>query len=214
MTTHLIDEFAKRASQTVIASPSTPAPPRSPTSISATSTAEAALGGHRQDGCVFCSIVAGEEQAHTVYEDEHAIAFLDILPIRPGHLLLLPKKHYARITDLPDDLCAHLGRVLPRLSRALGRALEQPDFNLVSNQGYAQVVPHLHFHLVPAPRFDASPSSSSTSPTTTSSQSRSPAKRALLPLAGREELDDAEAEKTVRRIREELAKEGVLRAKL
>lgn len=63
----------------------------------------------------------------------------DILPIRPGHLLVIPKLHYARVSHLPDEVSANLGRVLPRISRAMCRALDQPDYNIVSNQGYAQV---------------------------------------------------------------------------
>ncbi|MFH1456976.1 MAG: HIT domain-containing protein, partial [Patescibacteria group bacterium] len=53
--------------------------------------------------CIFCKIVKGEIPADKVYEDENVLAFLDITPINPGHVLLIPKKHYENLYDLPDE---------------------------------------------------------------------------------------------------------------
>ncbi|TNY20352.1 HIT-like domain-containing protein [Rhodotorula diobovata] len=214
MTSHLIDRFATRADEHA-ALASSSSPPLGTTSagnLSQPSTSSTSRPGTPDPSCAFCAIVAGEEPAHLVYDDEHAVAFLDILPIRRGHLLLIPKRHYERIPHLPDDLSSHLGRVLPKLCRALCRATGQPDLNLVSNQGYAQVVPHAHFHLVPAPVL-ASSSSSSSSPSSSSPSSVAGAagpttSRRVRRLLGREELDDAEGETLVARIRDELRKEA------
>ena len=54
-------------------------------------------GQQAEEGCTFCDILAGKLEAFTVYEDEHTLAFLDILPIRDGHCLVIPKLHYARV---------------------------------------------------------------------------------------------------------------------
>ncbi|GAA5960111.1 hypothetical protein JCM3765_002473 [Sporobolomyces pararoseus] len=199
MTSHYIDTFAKRAA----ASTTSPAhsKPRSSSPLgkaASSSTGTSEVAGVREEGCTFCEIVAGDQEAFKVYEDEHVLAFLDILPIRRGHLLVVPKQHYERVSYLPDEISAEIGRVLPRISRALCRAVDQPDFNIVSNQGYAQVVPHVHYHLVPAPDLNNSPPPSST-------------KRLL--FSSRTELDDQEAEKLVKRIREELEKEMEQRVK-
>ena len=101
--------------------------------------------------CIFCKIVAGELPSARVYEDETKLAFMDIGPVQPGHTLLIPKKHYERFTDLPDDLAADLARVLPRLSRAVAGAADADGFNLLQMNGACagQVVPHVHIHIIP-----------------------------------------------------------------
>ncbi|KWU42413.1 HIT-like protein [Rhodotorula sp. JG-1b] len=198
MTSHFIDRFARRAqdinTQQQPSSSSSSGAPLGPTSAATSSREQVEqreLAGDRDDDCIFCAIVAHEEPARTVYEDEHCVAFFDIYPIRPGHTLLIPKRHYERVPHLPDDLSAHLGRTMPRLCRALGRAMEQPDMNIVSNQGYAQVVPHIHFHLVPAPR-----------------RAGHSTRRGGLAFQNREELDDETADLLAQKIRDELAKEA------
>ncbi|GAA5988280.1 hypothetical protein JCM5350_002841 [Sporobolomyces pararoseus] len=200
MTSHYIDLFSKRAAATSTSPSPSPSNSSSPLGNSETpsSTGTSKLPGAREEECTFCEIVAGEQEAYKVYEDEHVLAFLDILPIRSGHLLVVPKQHYERVSNLSDEISAEIGRALPRVSRALCRAVDQPDFNIVSNQGYAQVVPHVHYHLVPAPRLNDSPPPSST-------------KRLL--FSSRTELEDQDAEKLVRRIREELKKEMDLKEK-
>ena len=101
--------------------------------------------------CIFCGIVAGEIPSCRVYEDESALAFMDIGPIRPGHVLLIPKVHYERVTDLPEALAGHLGGLLPRLARAVVAAAGADGFNLHQTNGACsgQVVPHVHFHVIP-----------------------------------------------------------------
>ena len=101
--------------------------------------------------CIFCKILAGEIPSSRVYEDDRAMAFMDIGPIQPGHVLLIPKAHHERVTDLPDDLAAHLGGLLPRLARAVVAATEADGFNIHQTNGACsgQVVPHVHFHIIP-----------------------------------------------------------------
>ena len=101
--------------------------------------------------CIFCKIVAGEIPSTRVYEDETKIAFMDIGPVQPGHTLLIPRAHYERFTDLPDDLAADLAGVLPRLARAVVKAAAADGFNLFQTNGACsgQVVPHVHIHIIP-----------------------------------------------------------------
>lgn len=102
--------------------------------------------------CVFCEIVAGRAPAHTVYEDERTMAFLDIFPISKGHTLVIPKRHVDRITDLREDEYADLFRSLAILCRRTERL--SSDYNVAVNQGRlaGQIVFHLHFHVIP--RYD------------------------------------------------------------
>jgi histidine triad (HIT) family protein len=99
--------------------------------------------------CLFCRIVSGEARADRVYEDEHAVAFRDINPASPTHVLVVPRKHVASLADLaPEDdaLVGHLVRVAARVARADGRN----DFRLAVNNGAGagQSVFHLHFHVL------------------------------------------------------------------
>ncbi len=101
--------------------------------------------------CVFCKIVAGEMPAKIVYESETALAFLDIGPVAQGHLLVIPKDHYSRLSDMPAEACATLAADLPGLARAVLTVTGASAFNLLQNNGRVagQVVEHVHFHLIP-----------------------------------------------------------------
>jgi histidine triad (HIT) family protein len=100
---------------------------------------------------VFDRILSGEIPCHRVYEDEHVLAFLDIGPLAPGHTLVIPKERAARLHELSDEAAAALGRVLPRLCRAIVAATGCPDYNVLQNNGAAahQAVFHVHFHVIP-----------------------------------------------------------------
>ncbi|KAI1382961.1 HIT-like protein [Hypoxylon trugodes] len=86
------------------------------------------------------------------------IAFLDIMPLSPGHLLLCPRAHRPKLTDVTPDEASSLGAYLRILSAALVRATGVPDWNVVQNNGAAaaQVVGHVHYHLIPRPEIRAS----------------------------------------------------------
>ena len=100
---------------------------------------------------IFTRIIAGEIPCHRVYEDDKVLAFLDIGPLSPGHTLVIPKEPAETLDQLSDDAAAALGRVLPRLSRAVLRATGAQDFNVLQNNGAAahQAVGHVHFHIIP-----------------------------------------------------------------
>lgn len=103
------------------------------------------------DQCIFCRIIGGEEMVSVVYEDEQAIAFLDIQPVSQGHTLVVSKEHYATVFDLPDDVLAHCMTVAKRLARGLQNAVGASAVNLFSANGAAggQDILHFHLHLIP-----------------------------------------------------------------
>ena len=86
---------------------------------------------------IFTRILAGDIPCHRVYEDSKVLAFLDTGPLSTGHTLLIPKEPAETLDQLSDDSAAALGRVLPRLSRAVLRATGARDFNVLQNNGAA-----------------------------------------------------------------------------
>jgi histidine triad (HIT) family protein len=100
---------------------------------------------------IFDRILRGEIPSYKVYEDEHVFAFLDVNPISKGHTLVVPKVSKAYLHELSDDSAAAIGRVLPRLSRAVMKATGATAYNVLQNNGSAahQAVLHVHFHIIP-----------------------------------------------------------------
>ncbi|MEZ4399692.1 MAG: HIT family protein [Kofleriaceae bacterium] len=103
---------------------------------------------------IFARILRGELPCHKVYEDEHVLAFLDIFPLSRGHTLVIPKEPAATLDQLSDASAAAVGRVLPRLARAVLRVSGATAYNVLQNNGALahQAVFHVHFHIIP--RFD------------------------------------------------------------
>jgi histidine triad (HIT) family protein len=99
--------------------------------------------------CRFCQIVAGDESAHVVFEDEVSIAFLDNRPLFHGHSLLVPREHHETLADLPDALVGPLFANARLLSVAIPKAMEKPGSFVALNNVVSQSVPHLHVHVVP-----------------------------------------------------------------
>jgi histidine triad (HIT) family protein len=99
--------------------------------------------------CRFCQIVAGDESAQVVFEDERTIAFLDNRPLFPGHSLLVPRDHYETLADLPDELVGPLFAKARLLSVAIPKAMRKPGSFVALNNVVSQSVPHLHIHVVP-----------------------------------------------------------------
>lgn len=99
--------------------------------------------------CRFCQIVAGDESAHVVFEDEDSIAFLDNRPLFHGHSLLVPRRHHETLADLPDELVGPLFVNARLLSVAVPRAMGKPGSFVALNNVVSQSVPHLHVHVVP-----------------------------------------------------------------
>jgi histidine triad (HIT) family protein len=100
---------------------------------------------------IFGKILRGEIPCHRIYEDDKVLAFLDVNPIARGHLLVIPKEPAATIDQLSDDSSAAIGRVLPRLARAMLAATGATAFNVLQNNGVEahQAVHHVHFHIIP-----------------------------------------------------------------
>ena len=100
---------------------------------------------------IFSRIIAGDIPCHRVYEDAHVIAFLDIGPVSRGHLLVVPKEVKAQLHELSDESAAAIGRVLPRLARAVLAATGATAYNILQNNGALahQAVMHVHFHIIP-----------------------------------------------------------------
>ncbi len=104
---------------------------------------------------IFSKIIRGEIPCHRVYEDAQVLAFLDINPIATGHTLVVPKEPAATLDTLSDDSASAVGRVLPRIARAVLTATGARAFNVLQNNGEAahQAVMHVHFHIIP--KFEA-----------------------------------------------------------
>ncbi len=100
---------------------------------------------------IFDRIIDGSIPCHKVYEDAHVLAFLDIGPLSLGHTLVIPKERVAHLHELSDAAAAALGRVLPRICRAVLRATGATAYNVLQNNGKAahQEVMHVHFHIIP-----------------------------------------------------------------
>lgn len=100
---------------------------------------------------IFSKILRGEIPCHKVYEDNHVLAFLDIMPLSKGHLLVIPKEPAETIDQLSDESAAAIGRVLPRLARAVLKVSGATAYNVLQNNGPAahQAVFHVHFHIIP-----------------------------------------------------------------
>jgi len=103
--------------------------------------------------CIFCRIVRGEIPSKKVYEDDEILAFNDIAPARPVHILLIPKRHIESLAHVTDADAPLLGRMLT-LANRLATEQGSPDgFRIISNTGRIghQEVPHLHIHIVGGP---------------------------------------------------------------
>jgi diadenosine tetraphosphate (Ap4A) HIT family hydrolase len=102
--------------------------------------------------CLFCDIVAHKALASIIYEDDKAMIFLDLFPIREGHALVIPKCHESHVERLDNDVASHLFLLARRLVRAQRLAGIRADaHNLLINNGKAanQHVPHVHLHVIP-----------------------------------------------------------------
>jgi histidine triad (HIT) family protein len=100
---------------------------------------------------VFSKILRGEIPCHRVYEDDKVLAFLDVNPISRGHTLVIPKESAETLDQLSDESSAAIGRVLPKLARAVLAATNTKTFNVLQNNGADahQAVLHVHFHIIP-----------------------------------------------------------------
>lgn len=101
---------------------------------------------------VFAKILRGEMPAFKVHEDEHVLAFMDIMPQADGHVLVIPKVAAVTLFDLPAEAAAHTIEAIQKIARGVNAAMGVGGVVLVQSNGEAvgQVIPHVHFHLIPS----------------------------------------------------------------
>jgi len=106
--------------------------------------------------CLFCKIVAGEIPATKIYEDEFTLAFLDIVPVNPGHTLVIPKKHYENIFAAPEETLVQMMKTIKKVAHGIKDGLHIDDMNIGMNNGThsGQTVYHAHIHLMPRKQGD------------------------------------------------------------
>jgi len=107
-----------------------------------------------EENCLFCRIVSGDLASVIVFEDEDTLAFLDHRPLFPGHTLLVPRKHFETLVDLPAAQVGPLFKNAQLLSRAVESAMEAEGSFVAINNRVSQSVPHLHVHIVPRRKKD------------------------------------------------------------
>jgi len=100
---------------------------------------------------IFTKIIRREIPTEIIYEDDDFMAILDILPVNPGHILLMPKHSYKNIFDMPEDILKKVGPLLKTMALAQKEALEADGVNIGLNNEKAagQVIFHAHFHIMP-----------------------------------------------------------------
>ena len=102
--------------------------------------------------CPFCAIGAGTARASFVYTDDEVLAFMDIRPVSPGHVLIVPREHFASFSDVPPAIAAHMFLVAQRLADAVRRSgvrCEGILLTLADGAAAGQEVPHCHLHVIP-----------------------------------------------------------------
>ena len=101
--------------------------------------------------CVFCKIAQGEIPADKIYEDKNFLAFLDIKPNNPGHALIIPKKHYENLYEMPDEVLSAIAPLIKKLAIAIKKGTGADGINIgMNNESSAgQIVQHAHFHIIP-----------------------------------------------------------------
>lgn len=108
------------------------------------------------ENCTFCKIISKELPSEIVFEDSDALVILDINPVNPGHLLVMPKAHHEDFLSTPDELVAKLMLTAKRMAGFMMSAVDASAFNIGINNGHdaGQAVAHLHIHVMPRQHMD------------------------------------------------------------
>jgi histidine triad (HIT) family protein len=103
------------------------------------------------DDCIFCKIISKKAGAVIVFEDEHSLAFLDIHPLNPGHTLVIPKKHYQSMVEMPPEEVGRVFVSVAKVMRGVRKAANADGINIGQSNGRAasQEVFHMHVHVIP-----------------------------------------------------------------
>jgi len=102
--------------------------------------------------CIICQLVNEKIEVTKVYEDDLVVAVMDIQPINPGHLFISPKKHFELVSELGEELAAHIFKIAIRLDDVLrksGLKCEGVNFFLADGEAAMQEIPHVHLHIIP-----------------------------------------------------------------
>ena len=101
--------------------------------------------------CIFCQIGLGKIPAKVVYQDSNVLAFLDINPSNKGHVLVIPKKHFTDLVEIPEHELKPFMAAVKRVAEGVLKSTKAEGFNIIVNNSKAagQVIPHLHFHVIP-----------------------------------------------------------------
>ena len=104
--------------------------------------------------CVFCEIIAGRSKAEIVLDEEKLMAFLDVRPVFPGHVPVVPKQHHETLLDLPNEMLDPIFGATKRIAAAIEKGLGADGSWVAINNRVSQTVPHLHVHVVPRRKGD------------------------------------------------------------
>jgi histidine triad (HIT) family protein len=106
---------------------------------------------NKKEDCIFCNIAQGKIPCDKIYEEDNFIVFNDIKPISEGHCLIIPKKHYATIFDIPSILGTELINTIKRQGLRLIKEEKADGIKIINNnyESAGQVVKHFHIHVVP-----------------------------------------------------------------
>lgn len=107
--------------------------------------------------CIICQLAKEEIEVTKVYEDDSVVAVMDIQPVNPGHLFISPKEHIESVSELDEELGAHIFKIAMKMADALrkcGVKCEGTNFILADGEAAGQEIPHLHLHVVPRIRED------------------------------------------------------------
>ncbi|KAJ7855985.1 HIT-like protein [Mycena olivaceomarginata] len=152
--------------------------------------AQSSWNGYKD--CAFCRIIKDELPSFRVFENDLVVAVLDILPLRKGHTLVIPKAHFSRLSELPPEYAAAVGLAVTKVAHALTQEYAQavPHVRLNAERNLLVVIYSLqvHYHVIPAPTFGKQPS--------TPMHQRE--------FDGRTELDEEEGEILAKQIRSKL----------
>ena len=101
--------------------------------------------------CIFCKIVAGELPAHKIYEDDYVLAFLDIAPVNPGHVLVVTKRCFKDLEEIDQLQLCYVMQVVKKIGAAIKKSLAVQGYNVIINNGSVagQLIEHFHCHVIP-----------------------------------------------------------------
>lgn len=99
--------------------------------------------------CIFCKIMKGEIPSKTIYEDEIVKVFLDIEPLSPGHMLIVPKEHFKDLDDITLETLNHINKISKEMHELLKNKLNIDGMTTIQNNGVPEEVKHFHMHLKP-----------------------------------------------------------------